>query len=161
MPADFELTADLLAGNTTVSNLYANVQLGTGERIQIPITVNPRTNDGTALYSGNTLRTRLANGVGVAWSGVAIAYASDGVTEVARYSVTITSNRSTYALTSTGGRKVVYYLVPYVGAVVDTTSALIDTMVAPANLSRDGVVAITAGQVVPAGTAGSVYKFTV
>jgi hypothetical protein len=160
MPADFELTADILAGTTSISNLYANVQIGTGERIQIPITVNPRGNDGTALRNGAVLRTRLNNGVGVAWSGVAITYAADGVTEVSRHSVTITSNRSTYTLTSTGGRKTVYYLVPYVGAVVDTTSALIDTTTAGANSTYGGIVVIEKGQDIPAGTAGSVQQIS-
>ena len=161
MPANFKLTAALLAGNETVSELYANMQLGTGERIQIPVKINAKTNDGTAFSSGNTLRTRLNNGVGVAWSGIAIAYAADGTTEVARYSVTIASNRSTYTLESVGGRKVVYYLVPYVGAVVDVTSALLDTTTATANVTSGSIVVIARGQEVPAGTAGSVYSFTV
>ncbi|MBR2955587.1 MAG: Ig-like domain-containing protein [Clostridia bacterium] len=165
MPADFELTAKLLADTSTITNLYANVQLGTGERIQIPITVNAKGDDNTPLQDGAVLRTRLNNGVGVAWSGVAITYAVDGVTEVARYSVTIASNRSTYTLSSIGGRKTVYFLVPYVGAVVDTTSALIDTATATGNVmaSHDHdsdsstpalqITVIKAGQVVPSGTA--------
>ena len=161
MPANFKLTAALLAGNETVSELYANMQLGTGERIQIPVKINAKTNDGTTLRSGNTLRTRLNNGVGVAWSGIAITYAADGTTEVARYSVTIASNRSTYTLASVGGRKTVYYLVPYVGAVVDVTSALLDTTTAPANITSGSIVVIARGQEVPAGTAGSVENFTV
>ena len=162
MPANFKLTAALLAaGSGSESELYANMQLGTGERIQIPINIKGKTDDGTTLYSGNTLRTRLDNGVGVAWSGIAIAYAADGTTEVARYSVTIASNRSTYTLESVGGRKVVYYLVPYVGAVVDVTSALLDTTTATANITSGSIVVIASGQEVPAGTARAVETFTV
>ena len=84
----------------------------------------------------------------------------DSTKECSSYQ-TIASNRSTYTLESVGGRKVVYYLVPYVGAVVDVTSALLDTTTATANVTSGSIVVIARGQEVPAGTAGSVYSFTV
>ncbi len=172
MPGGFSLTADILAnGMSTAKN--ATIQLGTGERITIPFVVSSATASAPT-YEGLKLDTKTSSGLPVVWYGTAVVYDISGG-YLAHHSVMFASDTGSYTLTSTGNRKIVYYLYAAVGSPVDTASRVLDTTIATSTIgsitvsgNKFGVVNV--GQEIPNaqavygnGTSGSTdpYVFTV
>ena len=147
MPSTAAMTAEN-AANGKPNAGDATMQIDGGQRIRIPVSITGSMASGTDTpgRSNSTLTSRVAgtNGdVNVVWYGrVRITYNIDNTAE---YWVTLTDPTGNgIAIEGITGRTVEYYLTAYVGAVINASGKVLDSV--------DGV---------PAGTASTRVSFSV
>lgn len=149
MPSTAAVTADVANSADGKPNAGdATMQIDGGQRLRIPVSITGSRATGTDTpgRSNSTLTSRVAgtNGdVNVVWYGrVRITYNIDNTAE---YWVTLTDPTGNgIAIEGIEGRTVEYYLTAYVGAVINASGKVIDSV--------DGV---------PAGTASTRVSFSV
>ena len=121
MPSSAKITAE--KAQKTENAGYASVQLGSGQRIRIPLVINGKVTSATpgAPAAGGVLTTSV-DGVTVVWHGTRTIEYNAGKNEATN---TVTFTQAVMPPTQTG-RTVTYTLTAYIGAVVDAAGNVID-----------------------------------
>ena len=121
MPSSAKITAE--KAQKTDNAGYASVQLGSGQRIRIPLVINGKVTSARpgAPAAGGVLTTSV-DGVTVVWHGTRTIEYNAGYDEATN---TVTFTQAVMPPTQTG-RTVTYTLTAYIGAVVDAAGNVID-----------------------------------
>lgn len=121
MPSSAKITAE--KAQKTDNAGYASVQLGSGQRIRIPLVINGKVTSARpgAPTAGGVLTTSV-DGVTVVWHGTRTIKYNAGHDEATN---TVTFTQAVMPPTQTG-RTVTYTLTAYIGAVVDAAGNVID-----------------------------------
>lgn len=121
MPSSAKITAE--KAQKTENAGYASVQLGSGQRIRIPLVINGKVTSarpGAPALDG--VLTTSVDGVTVVWHGTRTIEYNAGYDEATN---TVTFTQAVMPPTQTG-RTVTYTLTAYIGAVVDAAGNVID-----------------------------------
>lgn len=122
MPSTAKITAER-AQQTNYNAGYASVQLGSGQRIRIPIVINGKvTSASPGAPAADGVLTTSVDGVTVVWHGTRTIEYNAGYDEATN---TVTFTQAVMPPTQTG-RTVTYTLTAYIGAVVDAAGNVID-----------------------------------
>ncbi len=121
MPSSAKITAE--KAQKTDNAGYASVQLGSGQRIRIPLVINGKvTSERPGAPAAGGVLTTLVDGVTVVWHGTRTIEYNAGYDEATN---TVTFTQAVMPPTQTG-RTVTYTLTAYIGAVVDAAGNVID-----------------------------------
>lgn len=121
MPSSAKITAE--KAQKTDNAGYASVQLGSGQRIRIPLVINGKvTSARPGAPAADGVLTTSVDGVTVVWHGTRTIEYNAGYDEATN---TVTFTQAVMPPTQTG-RTVTYTLTAYIGAVVDAAGNVID-----------------------------------
>ena len=121
MPSSAKITAE--KAQKTDNAGYASVQLGSGQRIRIPLVINGKvTSARPGAPAADGVLTTSVDGVTVVWHGTRTIEYNAGNDEATN---TVTFTQAVMPPTQTG-RTVTYTLTAYIGAVVDAAGNVID-----------------------------------
>lgn len=121
MPSSAKITAE--KAQKTDNAGYASVQLGSGQRIRIPLVINGKvTSERPGAPTAGGVLTTSVDGVTVVWHGTRTIEYNAGYDEATN---TVTFTQAVMPPTQTG-RTVTYTLTAYIGAVVDAAGNVID-----------------------------------
>lgn len=121
MPSSAKITAE--KAQKTDNAGYASVQLGSGQRIRIPLVINGKvTSERPGAPAAGGVLTTSVDGVTVVWHGTRTIEYNAGYDEATN---TVTFTQAVMPPTQTG-RTVTYTLTAYIGAVVDAAGNVID-----------------------------------
>lgn len=121
MPSSAKITAE--KAQKTDNAGYASVQLGSGQRIRIPLVINGKvTSERPGAPTAGGVLTTSVDGVTVVWHGTRTIEYNAGKDKATN---TVTFTQAVMPPTQTG-RTVTYTLTAYIGAVVDAAGNVID-----------------------------------
>lgn len=121
MPSSAKITAE--KAQKTENAGYASVQLGSGQRIRIPLVINGKvTSARPGAPAADGVLTTSVDGVTVVWHGTRTIEYNAGKDKATN---TVTFTQAVMPPTQTG-RTVTYTLTAYIGAVVDAAGNVID-----------------------------------
>lgn len=121
MPSSAKITAE--KAQKTDNAGYASVQLGSGQRIRIPLVINGKvTSERPGAPAAGGVLTTSVDGVTVVWHGTRTIEYNAGKDKATN---TVTFTQAVMPPTQTG-RTVTYTLTAYIGAVVDAAGNVID-----------------------------------
>ena len=121
MPSSAKITAE--KAQKTDNAGYASVQLGSGQRIRIPLVINGKvTSERPGAPAAGGVLTTSVDGVTVVWHGTRTIEYNAGYDKATN---TVTFTQAVMPPTQTG-RTVTYTLTAYIGAVVDAAGNVID-----------------------------------
>ena len=128
MPSSAKITAE--KAQKTDNAGYASVQLGSGQRIRIPLSITGVDASGASVKNdGTSLPTKVTvggNDVTVVWFGRRTVSYNNSNNYAVSYVTYSDIKGAAVTLEGQPGRTVIYELYPMIGAVIDSSGAVVD-----------------------------------